>query len=51
MSWTSVLVRAIYLAVFGGCFYYLTHGLKRRVSAAISLPVLFAGLLLLYQPF
>ena len=51
MSWTSVLVRAIYLAVFGGCFYYLTYGLKRRVSAAISLPVLLAGLLLLYQPF
>lgn len=51
MSWMSVLVRAIYLAVFGGCFYYLTYGLKRRVSAAISLPVLLAGLLLLYQPF
>lgn len=50
MSVQDVAVRAIYLAVFTGCFYYLTDPLPHRFSRLASIAVLAAGLLMLYVP-
>ena len=50
MGAESILVQAIYLIVFTGCFYYLTYNLQHRFNHIASIVVLAVGLFLIYVP-